>query len=114
AFVMAAEVGLREALDLTDLLGGDYQTALGLFGFGPMGAVVSRALDDSNPRPLRASAEDFDTLLSVVDDPALLPISAAGRNRLWAAVNAEPGYEPMFIDLTRKTTALPPYRTRPC
>lgn len=113
AFVMAAEVGLREALDLTDLLGGDYRIALRLFGVGPMAAVVNRALDESNPRPLRASAEDFDTLLSVVDDPAALPISAASRNRLWAAVNGEDGYEPMFVDLTRSTTALPAYRTRP-
>ena len=79
AFVMAAEVGLREALDLTDILGGDYETALRLFGVGPMAAVVKRALDESNPRPLRASAQDFDALLSVVDDPALLPISAAGE-----------------------------------
>lgn len=110
AFVMAAEVGLREALDLTDILGGDYDTALRLFGVGPMAAVTARALDASNPRPLRASAEDFDTLLSVVDDPALLPICAAGRDRLWAAVAAEPGFEPEFIELTRKTTARPPYR----
>ncbi|MGB8408192.1 MAG: NAD(P)-binding domain-containing protein [Mycobacterium sp.] len=113
AFVMAAEVGLREALDLTDLLGGDYPTALRLFGVGPMAAVVNRALDESNPRPLRASAEDFDTLLSVVDDPSALPISAAGRDRLWAAVNADDAYEPLFVDLTRRTTALPTYRTRP-
>jgi 3-hydroxyisobutyrate dehydrogenase len=110
AFVMAAEVGLREALDLTDILGGDYETALRLFGVGPMAAVVKRALDESNPRPLRASAHDFDALLSVVDDPALLPISAAGRNRLWAAVEAEPGHEPMFVELTRRTTALDAYR----
>lgn len=111
AFVMAAEVGLREALDLTDILGGDYGTALRLFGLGPMAAVTARALDSANPRPLRASAEDFDTLLSVVDDPAQLPICAAGRDRLWAAVGAEAGFEPEFIDLTRKTTARPPYRT---
>ena len=32
--VMAAEAGLREALDLTDILGGDYATALRLFGIG--------------------------------------------------------------------------------
>jgi 3-hydroxyisobutyrate dehydrogenase len=63
ALVMAAEAGLREALDLTDILGGDYATALRLFEIGPMAAVVRRALDESNPRPLRASAEDFDTLL---------------------------------------------------
>lgn len=110
AFVMAAEVGLREALDLTDILGGDYDTALRLFGVGPMAAVVKRALDESNPRPLRASAQDFDALLSVVDDAALLPISAAGRDRLWAAVEAEPGHEPMFVELTRRTTARDGYR----
>jgi 3-hydroxyisobutyrate dehydrogenase len=109
AFVMAAEVGLREALDLTDILGGDYETALRLFEVGPMAAVVKRALDESNPRPLRASAQDFDALLSVVDDPARLPISAAGRNRLWAAVEADPGHEPMFVELTRRTTALSEY-----
>ncbi len=110
AFVMAAEVGLREALDLTDILGGDYDTALRLFGLGPMAAVTARALDSSNPCPLRASAQDFDTLLSVVGDPALLPISAAGRDRLWAAVDGQPGFEPEFVDLTRRTTARGPYR----
>jgi 3-hydroxyisobutyrate dehydrogenase len=108
--VMAAEAGLREALDLTDILGGDYATALRLFGIGPMAAVVSRALDESNPRPLRASAEDFDVLLSAIKEKSLLPISAAGKNRLWTAVNAKSGYEPMFVDLTRKTTALPQYQ----
>jgi 3-hydroxyisobutyrate dehydrogenase len=108
--VMAAEAGLREALDLTDILGGDYQTALRLFGVGPMAAVVNRALDESNPRPLRASAEDFDVLLSAVTDKSLLPISTAGRNRLWTAVSAESGFEPLFVDLTRKTTALRQYQ----
>jgi 3-hydroxyisobutyrate dehydrogenase len=108
--VMAAEAGLREALDLTDILGGDYETALRLFRIGPMAAVVSRALDESNPRPLRASAEDFDVLLSAIKDGSLLPISAAGRNRLWTAVTANSGYEPMFVDLTRKTTALRQYQ----
>jgi 3-hydroxyisobutyrate dehydrogenase len=108
--VMAAEAGLREALDLTDILVGDYATALRLFGVGPMAAVVSRALDESNPRPLRASAEDFDVLLSAIKEKSLLPISTAGRSRLWTAVNAKSGYEPMFVDLTRKTTALPQYQ----
>jgi 3-hydroxyisobutyrate dehydrogenase len=110
ALVMAAEAGLREALDLTDILGGNYETALRLFGIGPMAAVVSRALDESNPRPLRASAEDFDVLLSAIKDKSLLPISAAGRNRLWSAVSAKSGYEPMFVDLTRKITALRQYQ----
>jgi 3-hydroxyisobutyrate dehydrogenase len=110
SFVMAAEVGLREALDLTDILGGDYETALRLFRVGPMAAVVTRALDESNPRPLRASAEDFDTLLASVADPSLLPISAAGRDRLWNAVTVDPTHEPMFVELTRKTTALPHYQ----
>jgi 3-hydroxyisobutyrate dehydrogenase len=108
--VMAAEAGLREALDLTDILGGNYETALRLFRIGPMAAVVSRALDESNPRPLRASAEDFDVLLSAIEDSSLLPISTAGRNRLWAAVSAKSGYEPLFVDLTRKTTALRQYQ----
>ena len=108
--VMAAEAGLREALDLTDILGGDYDTALRLCRIGPMAAVVSRALDESNPRPLRASAEDFDVLLSSIKDKSLLPISAAGRNRLWTAVTAKSESEPMFVDLTRKTTALRQYR----
>jgi 3-hydroxyisobutyrate dehydrogenase len=108
--VMAAEAGLREALDLTDILGGNYETALRLFGIGPMAAVVTRALDESNPRPLRASAEDFDVLLSAIKDRSLLPISAAGRNRLWTAVSAQSGYEPMFVDLTRKITALRQYQ----
>jgi len=110
ALVMAAEAGLREALDLTDILGGDYQTALRLFGIGPMAAVVRRALDESNPRPLRASAEDFDVLLSAVEDKSLLPLSVAGRNRLWTAVSAKSGYEPLFVDLTRRTTALRQYQ----
>jgi 3-hydroxyisobutyrate dehydrogenase len=75
-----------------------------------MATVVSRALDKSNPRPLRASAEDFDVLLSAIKDKSLLPISAAGRNRLWTAVSAKSGYEPLCVDLTRKTTALRQYQ----
>jgi 3-hydroxyisobutyrate dehydrogenase len=49
--VMAAEAGLREALDLTDIFGGSYQTTLDLLARGPMAAVVKRALDRDNPRP---------------------------------------------------------------
>ena len=52
--VMAAEAGLREALDLTDILGCSYNTALELLlARGPMAAVVKRALDRDNPRPIR-------------------------------------------------------------
>ncbi|MFD6568329.1 NAD(P)-dependent oxidoreductase [Micromonospora profundi] len=104
--IMAAEAGLREALDLADILGRDYETSLELMAAGPMRAVVERALDVTNPRPLRRSAEDDDTLVSVVEDPArLLPISTAGRQRLWEAVNVDPNFEPDFVDLTRKTTS---------
>ncbi|MBQ1040913.1 MULTISPECIES: NAD(P)-dependent oxidoreductase [unclassified Micromonospora] len=104
--IMAAEAGLREALDLADILGRDYETSLELMAAGPMRAVVERALDVANPRPLRRSAEDDDTLVSAVDDPArLLPISTAGRQRLWEAVNVDPNFEPDFVDLTRKTTS---------
>jgi hypothetical protein len=41
--------GLREALDLTDTLGGGHDTALRLFALGPMATVVALALDESNP-----------------------------------------------------------------
>ena len=106
--IMAAEAGLREALDLADVLGRDYETSLDLMSVGPMAAVVERALDTTNPRPLRRSAEDDDTLLSAVEDPLeTLPISSAGRRRLWEAVNADPDFEPDFVDLTRTTTSRP-------
>ncbi|MEU0542116.1 NAD(P)-dependent oxidoreductase [Nocardia sp. NPDC005978] len=109
--VMAAEAGLREALDLADVFGMDYDTALDLMAVGPMAPVVTRARDTTNPRPLRRSAQDDDTLLSSVPDPAsVLPISHAARGRLWEAVNQDPGFEPDFVDLTRKTTARQPYR----
>lgn len=104
--IMAAEAGLREALDLADILERDYETSLKLIEAGPMKAVVERALDVRNPRPLRRSAEDDDTLLSAVDDPArLLPISTAGQQRLWEAVNVDPQFEPDFVDLTRRATS---------
>ncbi|WP_433207245.1 NAD(P)-dependent oxidoreductase [Nocardia sp. CA-107356] len=109
--IMAAEAGIREALDLADLLGMDYATALDLMSIGPMAAVVSRALDTTNPRPLRRSAEDDDTLLSAVPDASsALPISSAGRKRLWEAVNANPDFEPDFVDITRRTTAQEGFR----
>ena len=53
--VMAAEAGLREALDLTDIFGCSYKTALDLLARGPMAAVVKRALDRDNPRAIRDS-----------------------------------------------------------
>lgn len=47
--ILAVEAGLREALDLADILGQDYETSLELMSAGPMRAVVDRALDVSNP-----------------------------------------------------------------
>jgi 3-hydroxyisobutyrate dehydrogenase len=38
-----------------------------------------------------------------------LPISAAGRRRLWAAAEVGP-QPPVFYDLTTHTTALPQFR----
>ncbi|WP_069814827.1 NAD(P)-binding domain-containing protein [Streptomyces sp. TP-A0874] len=109
--IMAAEAGIREALDLADALGADYETALDLMSAGPLGPVVNRALDTDNPRPLRRSAEDDDTLLAAVSDPdAVLPISTAARQRLWDAVSASAVPEPDFVDLTRKSTSRPGYR----
>jgi 3-hydroxyisobutyrate dehydrogenase len=106
--VMAAEAGLREALDLTDILGGSYQTTLDLLARGPMAAVVKRALDRDNPRPIRDSAIDFDVLVSAGGEENL-PISAAGRRRLWAAAEAGPP-PPVFFDLTTHATALTRFR----
>jgi 3-hydroxyisobutyrate dehydrogenase len=109
--VMAAEARLREALDLTDILGGSYKTALDLLARGPMAAVVKRALDRDNPRAIRDSAIDFDVLVSAGGEENL-PISAAGRRRIWAAAEAGPP-PPVFFDLTTRTTALPRFRASP-
>jgi 3-hydroxyisobutyrate dehydrogenase len=109
--VMAAEAGLREALDLTDILGCSYKTTLDLLARGPMAAVVKRALDRDNPRAIRDSAIDFDMLVSAGGEENL-PISAAGRRRLWAAAEAGPP-PPVFFDLTTRTTALPRFRASP-
>ncbi len=108
--VMAAEAGLREALDLADILGGSYQTTLDLLARGPMAAVVKRALDRDNPRAIRDSALDFDVLISA-DSEENLPISAAGRRRIWAAAEGGPP-PPVFFDLTTHTTALPQFRRK--
>jgi 3-hydroxyisobutyrate dehydrogenase len=104
--VMAAEAGLREALDLADILGASYRTTLDLLARGPMAAVVKRALDRDNPRG--DSAIDFDVLVSAGGEENL-PISAAGRRRPWAAAEAGPP-PPVFFDLTTHTTALPRFR----
>ena len=109
--VMAAEAGLREALDLTDILGCSYKTALDLLARGPMAAVVKRALDRDNPRAIRDLAIDFDVLVSAGGEENL-PISAAGRRRIWAAAEAGPP-PPVFFDLTTRTTALPRFRASP-
>jgi 3-hydroxyisobutyrate dehydrogenase len=85
--VMAAEAGLREALDLADILGGSYQTTLDLLARGPMASVVKRALDRNNPRAIRDSALDFDVLMSAGGEENL-PISPAGRRRIWTAAEA--------------------------
>jgi 3-hydroxyisobutyrate dehydrogenase len=106
--VMAAEAGLREALDLADILGASYLTTLDLLARGPMAAVVKRALDRDNPRAIRDSAIDFDVLVSAGGEENL-PISAAGRRRLWAAAEVGPPL-PVFFDLTTHTTALPRFR----
>jgi 3-hydroxyisobutyrate dehydrogenase len=106
--VMAAEAGLREALDLTDILGGSYQTTLDLLARGPMAAVIKRALDRDNPRAIRDSAIDFDVLVSAGGEENL-PISAAGRRRIWAAAEAGSA-PPVFFDLTTRATALPRFR----
>lgn len=108
--VMAAEAGLREALDLADTLDCSYDTTLDLLARGPMADVVKRAKDRGNPRAIRDSALDFDVLLSAGGEDNL-PISSAGRVRLWAAVEAAPT-PPVFYDLTTHTTALPEFRTR--
>jgi 3-hydroxyisobutyrate dehydrogenase len=107
--VMAAEAGLREALDLADIFGASYQTTLELLGCGPMAAVVKRALDRDNPRAIRDSAIDFDVLVSAGGEENL-PISAAGRRRIWSDAEAGPP-TPVFFDLTTHTTALPKFRT---
>jgi 3-hydroxyisobutyrate dehydrogenase len=109
--VMAAEAGLREALDLTDILGCSYKTTLDLLARGPMAAVVKRALDRDNPRAIRDSAIDFDVLVSAGGEDSL-PISAAGRGRIWAAAEASQTL-PVFFDLTTHTTALPRFRASP-
>lgn len=81
--IMAAEAGLREALDVADMFGIPYEQALELIAVGPMQAVVNRALDVDNPRPLLRSAQDDDTLVAAFDDPAKqIPMGQAGRDRL--------------------------------
>ena len=104
---MAAEAGLREALDLADILGASYRTTLDLLARGPMAAVVKRALDRDNPRAIRDLAIDFDVLV-------LQAAKRTCRSRRLVDVGFGPlpsrPPPPVFFDLTTHTTALPRFR----
>lgn len=102
--VMLAEAGLRESLDLADYFDVDYSLVIEILKMGPVSALVSRAQDASNPRPLAKSAEDFDVLMESAPG-GLLAISQAGRNRLWGAANS--GQDIAFGDILTKRTRLP-------
>ncbi len=107
--IMAAEAGIRETLDLADAYDIDYGTVLELLQLGPLKAVVLRALDTSNPRPLKGSVADEVELVNATKELVELPIAKASRDRLQDAVDAVKG-EARFIDITNKNTALPQYR----
>lgn len=103
---MAAEAGIRETLDLADAYGIDYATTLDLLQMGPLKPVVIRALDESNPRPLKDSVADEVELDNATKDFVDLPIASAAMRRLQKAVDSVAG-EAQFIDITNKKTALP-------
>ncbi|WP_159722524.1 NAD(P)-dependent oxidoreductase [Enterococcus sp. CSURQ0835] len=107
--IMAAEAGIRETLDLADAYGIDYDITLKLLAMGPLKAVVLRALDETNPRPLKDSVADVDELVQATDHLADLSLVKSARQRLQQAVDATDG-EAKFIDITNKKTALPAYR----
>lgn len=107
--IMAAEAGIRETLDLADAYGIDYDITLKLLAMGPLKAVVLRALDETNPRPLKDSVADVDELVQATDHLANLSLVKSARQRLQQAVDATDG-EAKFIDITNKKTALPAYR----
>lgn len=107
--IMAAEAGIRETLDLADAYGIDYDITLKLLAMGPLKAVVLRALDETNPRPLKDSLADVEELVQATDHLVELSIVKNARARLEKAVEATDG-KAKFIDLTNKKTALPDYR----
>ncbi|GAB6092064.1 NAD(P)-dependent oxidoreductase [Furfurilactobacillus curtus] len=107
--IMAAEAGIRETLDLADAYGIDYETVLDLLQVGPLKPVVIRALDQTNPRPLKDSVADVDELLAATESLLKLPLAEAARNRLRKAVNDDP-QEARFIDITTTDTKLPQFR----
>ncbi|MCD2255611.1 NAD(P)-dependent oxidoreductase [Agrilactobacillus fermenti] len=107
--IMAAEAGIRETLDLADAYQIDYKKVLELLQLGPLKPVVLRALDESNPRPLKASVADEDELLAATKDMLKLPLAEGSRDRLKLAVEQIEG-EAKFIDITNKNTSLPKYR----
>lgn len=104
--IMAAEAGIRETLDLADAYGIDYETTLELLQMGPLKPVVLRALDESNPRPLKDSVADEVELDNATKEFVDLPIATAAMKRLQKAVDSVDG-EAKFIDITNKKTALP-------
>ncbi|MFT8399728.1 MAG: NAD(P)-binding domain-containing protein [Lentilactobacillus diolivorans] len=108
--IMAAEAGIRETLDLADAYDIDYDTVLELMRMGPLKAVVNRALDTTNPRPLKGSVADEEELLTATKDLIKLPLAKGSRDRLRDAVDAVEG-EARFIDITNKNTALAKYKS---
>ncbi|KRK47532.1 3-hydroxyisobutyrate dehydrogenase-like beta-hydroxyacid dehydrogenase [Secundilactobacillus kimchicus JCM 15530] len=103
--IMAAEAGIRETLDLADVYDIDYDTTLHLMQLGPLKPVVTRALDENNPRPLKDSVADEVELLSATDKLVELPMVKASMRRLQMAVDAVEG-EARFSDITHKNTSL--------
>lgn len=103
--IMAAEAGIRETLDLADAYGIDYDTTLDLLQRGPMKPVVVRALDETNPRPLKDSVADEIELVNATKDLVELPMAKAGLRRLEKAVDAVDG-EARFSDIVHKNTSL--------
>lgn len=103
--IMAAEAGIRETLDLADAYGIDYDTTLDLLQRGPMKPVVIRALDETNPRPLKDSVADEIELVNATKDLVELPMAKAGLRRLEKAVDAVDG-EARFSDIVHTNTSL--------
>ncbi|WP_288530487.1 NAD(P)-dependent oxidoreductase [uncultured Secundilactobacillus sp.] len=103
--IMAAEAGIRETLDLADVYDIDYDITLHLLQLGPLKPVVTRALDENNPRPLKDSVADEVELLSATEKLVELPMVKASMRRLQMAVDAIEG-EARFSDIAHKSTSL--------